>query len=90
MRRRLNRKWVKGPTFVAVFADGTKVRMTTNAQRAEFDWERGASLAYAAWLSRHGFDSRINNDSVCPSDMRCWFERDRKRVTQIMDTREAA
>jgi hypothetical protein len=49
---KLLRDWEKGPTFVAVFADGTKTRMTVSARDLELDYERGARLSNAAWLSR--------------------------------------
>jgi hypothetical protein len=39
------------PVFVATFADGETVRMTTHCKR-ELDWERGRSLAKHAWQTR--------------------------------------
>jgi hypothetical protein len=39
------------PVFVAEFADGERVRMTTHCPK-ELDWERGRRLAQAAWQTR--------------------------------------
>jgi hypothetical protein len=41
-----------GPTFVARFADGEIMRMTTYTSLTTLDWGRGAALARAAWESR--------------------------------------
>jgi len=42
-------KWC--PVFVATFADGETVHMTTHCE-GELDWERGRSLAKHAWQTR--------------------------------------
>jgi hypothetical protein len=41
----------EAPVFVATFADGETVRMTTHC-KGKFDWERGRSLAKHAWQTR--------------------------------------
>jgi hypothetical protein len=41
----------ESPVFVATFADGETVRMTTHCE-GELDWERGRSLAKHAWQTR--------------------------------------
>ena len=42
-------KWC--PVFVATFADGETIRMTTHCKK-ELDWGRGRSLAKHAWQTR--------------------------------------
>jgi hypothetical protein len=39
------------PVFVAEFADGERVRMSTHCPKG-LDWERGRKLAQAAWQTR--------------------------------------
>jgi hypothetical protein len=82
-KRPNSRYWKKGPTFCAVFMDGTVVAMTTSAEVEEFDYMRGVKLANAAWCNRHKRDDY-------PLIQKCWFERNRKKVTQIWNLEEAA
>jgi hypothetical protein len=41
-----------GPSFIAVFADGTTVRMSVFTSLTKLDWSRGIRLAEQAWGSR--------------------------------------
>jgi hypothetical protein len=41
-----------GPTYAAVFGDGTSVRMTTATPLDKLNWQRGERLAIAAYQSR--------------------------------------
>lgn len=86
MSKRRRKLLPKGSTFVAVFADGEKTRMSVSPHREEFDWVRGATLACLAWLSRKmGHIDLYDRDlAMCPEITRAWFERDRKRVTEIV------
>jgi transcriptional regulator with XRE-family HTH domain len=52
VRRARKAKDYVGPTFVATFADGVVVRMTTFTSLHRLDWERGQRLAYEAYASR--------------------------------------
>ena len=68
-----------GPTFVAEFADGTTVRMTTHSAPEKLDWERGERLARHAWAARHKIPSDRNSaelSKLAPPINICRFERD--------------
>jgi Protein of unknown function (DUF2786) len=84
-KRRSRVEWQKGPTFVAVFGDGTTTRMgIAVTARSPFDYESGVRLSMAAWLSRHKLDPVTHGDEcVTSSIVKCWFERDHVRVTDV-------
>jgi hypothetical protein len=83
------------PVFVATFADGETVRMTTYCD-GKLDWERGRSLARHAWQTRdrrhriethdrrHRIEEFLANieDRTPPEITRCWFETDSGVVSE--------
>jgi hypothetical protein len=74
------------PVFVATFADGETVRMTTYCT-GELDWERGRSLARHAWQSRDS-QRRIQEflanieDRTPPEISSCHFEVDGEAISE--------
>jgi hypothetical protein len=79
----------KSPVFVATFADGETIRMTTYCE-TELDWARGHRLVNHAWQTRdrrhrieahdrrHRFEEFLANieDREPPQITSCWFETD--------------
>ena len=70
-----------GPTFVAEFADGTTVRMTTYTSLTKLDWDRGVRLSQAAWRARWRRRQRIYTpfpavEPVPPAIIAARFEQD--------------
>jgi hypothetical protein len=52
-----------GPTFVARFADGETIRMTTFTSLEQLDWDRGTRLSQAAYQSRWRTRSNRRNQT---------------------------
>jgi hypothetical protein len=70
-----------GPTFVATFAGGELVRMSTCCSTEDLDWQRGIHLAQAAWRSRWRTQHRIYTpypvvEPVPPPIIAMHFEQD--------------
>jgi len=47
-----SKKSQRGPTVVALFADGEQARMTVHSPVDKLDWQRGERMAVYAWQSR--------------------------------------
>jgi len=78
--RRSKTKDRVGPTFVAIFADGAKTRMSCCCSDEKPDWARGEALARAAYASRNRFSFNLDLAVACPAIAASWFERDGVRI----------
>jgi len=68
-----------GPTFQAIWQDGTVTRMTTHCDDEKLDLGRGVRLSWYAYQSRHkghGKDTKIREAR---------FERDKKILQTYSD-----